>query len=102
MTIEVALLLSFISVSFAVYSGLKNLKKADASEIERRASEQAKVNVKLDNIATDCREIKSDMSSVKKDVQELSERLVVVEQSVKSAHHRIDTVERLKDPEDRK
>ena len=92
MTIEVAILLSFVSVAFAVYSGLKNLKRADASEIESRAAEQAKVNVKLDNIATDCRDIKTDMSSVKTDVQKLSERLVVVEQSVKSAHHRIDDI----------
>lgn len=90
MTIEVTILLSVVSVSFAVYMGLKNLKRADTSDIETRAKDHATVNVKLDNIATDCREIKADMSSVKTDVQKLSERLVVVEQSVKSAHHRID------------
>jgi peptidoglycan hydrolase CwlO-like protein len=90
MSIEITLLISVVSLSFAIYSGLKNMKRADTSDVERRATEQATVNVKLDNIAGDCRDIKQDMSSVKKDVQSLSERLVVVEQSVKSAHHRID------------
>ena len=93
MTIEVTILISVVSVSFAIYTGLKNLKRADTSAIEARAKETATFNVKLDNIATDCREIKADMSSVKRDVQQLSERLVVVEQSVKSAHHRIDGID---------
>ena len=35
-------------------------------------------------------EIKSDMKNVKGEVQELRERLVAVEQSAKSAHHRLD------------
>lgn len=90
MTIEVTLLISFCSLALAIFTGLKGTKRADTSDIERRATEQAKVNVKLDGIADDCRVIKSDMSSVKKDVQNLSERLVIVEQAVKSAHKRID------------
>lgn len=90
MTIEVALLISFCSLLLSAFVGLKGNKRADTSDVERRATEQATVNVKLDNIATDCRDIKSDMGSVKKDMQSLSERVVAVEQSVKSAHHRLD------------
>ena len=37
--------------------------------------------------------IKYDMTAVKKDVQGLTERMIVVEQSTKSAHHRIDGIE---------
>ena len=46
--------------------------------------------VKLENIGDGVSEIKSDMKNVKGEVQELRERLVVVEQSAKSAHHRLD------------
>ncbi len=90
MTIEVMTLITIASVIFGIYSGLKNNKRADTSEIEARAKEQATVNVKLDNIGSDCRDIKQDIGTVKKDVTALSERLIKVEQSVKSAHHRID------------
>lgn len=92
MSIEVTILISVVSVSFAIYSGLKNLKRADTSDIETRAKEQATVNVKLDTIATDCRDIKGEISSVRTDIQDLNTRLIKVEQSVKSAHHRIDEI----------
>jgi len=92
MTIEVMSLITVASVLFGIYSGLKNNKRADTSEIEARAKEQATVNVKLDNIGSDCRDIKQDIGTVKKDVMALSERLVKVEQSVSSAHKRIDEI----------
>lgn len=92
MTIEVALVISIISVTAAVFFGLKNNKRADTSEAEKKAADSATINVKLDTIAGDVRDIKYDMSAVKKDVQGLSERMVVVEQSTKSAHHRIDEI----------
>lgn len=90
MTIEVALIISIVSVTAAVFFGLKNSKRADTSEAEKKAADSATINVKLDTIAGDVRDIKYDMSAVKKDVQGLTERMVVVEQRTKSAHRRID------------
>ena len=90
MTIELALLISIISVSSAVYFGIKKNKRADISEVEEKAVETATINVKLDGIAGDVRDIKYDMTAVKRDVQGLTERMIVVEQSTKSAHKRID------------
>ncbi|MDD2958875.1 MAG: hypothetical protein PHR92_10175 [Lachnospiraceae bacterium] len=92
MTIEIALLVSIVSVAFAVYFGVKNTKRADTSDAEKKATEMATINVKLDTIGGDVRDIKYDISAVKKDVQGLAERMVVVEQSTKSAHHRLDTL----------
>lgn len=94
MTIEVALLISIVSVVCAVFFGLKNSKRADTSDAEKKAVETATINVKLDGIAGDVRDIKYDMTAVKKDVQGLTERMIVVEQSTKSAHHRIDGMEK--------
>lgn len=93
MTIEVTLLISVVSVAFAIYFGTRNTKRADTSEAEKKAVETATINVKLDSIAGDVRDIKYDMTAVKKDVQGLTERMIVVEQSTKSAHHRIDGME---------
>lgn len=93
MTIELALLISVVSVAFSIYFGLKNKNRNDTADTERKAAETAVINVKLDQIGGDVRDIKYDMSAVKKDVQNLTERMVVVEQSTKSAHHRIDGLE---------
>ena len=89
----IALFVTLISVAFAVYFGLKNTKRSDTSDIERKAAETATINVKLDQIGGDVRDIKYDMTAVKRDVQSLTERMITVEQSTKSAHHRIDGLE---------
>jgi outer membrane murein-binding lipoprotein Lpp len=93
MTIEIALLISVISASCALYFGASSKKRGDTTDIERKAAESATINVKLDQIGGDVRDIKYDMTAVKKDVQALTERMITVEQSTKSAHHRIDGIE---------
>ena len=90
MTIEIALLLSIISVASSVYFAIKSSKRNDTSSVEQRVREQTTINVKLDEICSDVKDIKYDISTVKKDVNELDKKISMVEQSVKSAHHRID------------
>ena len=46
--------------------------------------------VKLENINNGVNEIKSDMRNMRNDIQDLRDRLIIVEQSTKSAHHRLD------------
>lgn len=93
MTIELTILISIISVAFAIYFGLKSNRRSDVKEIEERAANNAKVNMKLDTISTTVNDIKYDISATKKEVRELTERVVQIEQSAKSAHHRIDRIE---------
>jgi peptidoglycan hydrolase CwlO-like protein len=89
----IALIVTIISVAFAIYFGLKSAKRNDCTDIEKKAYEQASINVKLDQIGGDVRDIKYDVTGVKKDFQMLTERVVKVEESAKSAHHRIDGIE---------
>lgn len=91
-TQEIAVLISIVSVCFAIYTGLRGNKRADTHDAERKAAETATINIKLDQIGGDVRDIKYDMTAIKKDVQGLTERVVAVEQSAKSAHHRLDTM----------
>lgn len=93
MTIEVALIISVLSVAFSIFFGLKSGKRADSEAIESKARESATVNVKLDEIGKNVQDIKYDISATKREVQQLSDRIIVVEQSVKSAHHRLDGIE---------
>lgn len=92
MTIELATLISVISVACAVISAIRSNKRADTSQIERKAAETAVINTKLDQIGADVRDIKYDVTAVKRDIVDLTERMVVVEQSTKSAHHRLDNI----------
>ncbi len=93
MTIEVALLVSVISVCFSVYFGLKNNKRSDTAEIETRIADNTRVNIKLDEIAKNISEIKEEIRLQKKEVQCLAERMARVEASAKQAHRRLDRLE---------
>ena len=81
-----------MSLAFGIYQGVSNLKRNKASDDKKEASEMTAVIVKLESIGTGVTEIKLDMKNIRADIQELRERLVVVEQSSKQAHHRIDEV----------
>ena len=68
MSIEITLLIAIASLSASIYFGLKNSKRGDRSDIEAKAAETATINVKLDNIGNDVKDIKYDISAVKTDV----------------------------------
>ena len=93
MTVEVALLVSFVSVAFSVYFGLKNSRRTDTKDIEERVKENTLINVKLDNIDQATKDIRADIAEVRSEIQKHNDRLIKVEESVKSAHRRIDTIE---------
>ncbi len=88
------MVISILSVSVSVYFAIHNSKRADNTEIERKARETATIDVKLNEIGNDVKDIKYDITAVKRDVQALSKQVVIVEQSTKSAHKRLDVIER--------
>jgi peptidoglycan hydrolase CwlO-like protein len=90
MTIEIALLVSIVSVAFGVYSGMKNLSRNNRRDTVDETSQMTTVMVKLENIADGIHEIKSDVRGMKSEMNSLRERLTIVEQAVKSAHKRLD------------
>ncbi|MDD3049763.1 MAG: hypothetical protein PHR06_01305 [Candidatus Cloacimonetes bacterium] len=94
MTIELALLLSGISLAFGIYSGISNLKRNQKADDKNEASQLTTVIVKLENIGNGITEIKGEMSNVKNDIKESRERIIKVEESAKQAHKRMDTCEK--------
>ncbi len=93
MTVEVALLFSGISLAFAIYSGITNLKRNKSTDDKNDATEMTTVIVKLENIGTGITEIKAEMNNVKNDIKESRERIIKVEESAKQAHKRLDLFE---------
>ena len=92
MEIEIALLISGVTMAFGIYSGMSSIKRHARKESRKESADMTMVIVKLEGISAGIAEIKTDLNSVKGDIKELRERLIVVEQSVKLAHTRIDEI----------
>lgn len=93
MTIELALAVSIVSVAFSIFFGLKNSKRTDTKDIEERVKENTRINLKLDDIASTVREVKSEIGSLKEEMQNHNDRIIKVEESAKQGHKRLDTLE---------
>ena len=83
MTIEIALLISGVSLAFGIYQGVSNLRRNNKADDKNDATQLTTVIVKLENIGNDVSEIKSDMRNVKEDMKDINVRLVKMEQQVK-------------------
>lgn len=90
MTIEVALLLSVISVSFSIFFGIKNSKKSDEKDIAERIARDTRTDMKLDEISKDVKEVKDTVRSIQNDVKDHEGRITKLEASYKAEHKRLD------------
>lgn len=97
MTLEIstAIIISVLSLGFSVFMGVKSNKRTDTKDIEERVKENTRINMKLDGITNNTAEIKAELSEMRKEINSHDTRLVKIEESVKSAHHRIDGVEKV-------
>lgn len=93
MTVEVALLISLVSVAFSIYQGVSNMKRNRTTDDKRESSELTTVIVKLENIGKDTSEIKTDLKDVKSDVKKNTEQIIRLDESLKSAWKRINQLE---------
>lgn len=93
MQLDVSLLISFLSLCVAGVVMITSIRRDKATDDKKEASETTTLIVKLENISDGVNEIRSDMRNMRSDIQDLRERLIIVEQSTKSAHHRLNTLE---------
>ena len=93
MAATIGIVISLLSLTVAAIVGFTNIRRNKKSDDRRDAAEMTTVIVKLETISTGITEIKSDMRNLQTGMQELRDRLIIVEQSTKSAHHRIDKIE---------
>ena len=83
MTIEVSIAIAGVSLAFAIFQGISNMKRNNRKDAQADASQLTTVIVKLENIGNDIREMKDDLRSVKEDIKDHSARLIKVEERVK-------------------
>ena len=91
--IEVTLVISFISLAFAMYAGINTLIRNRRMEDKKDASELTTVIVKLEGISRDTSEIKNDLKDVKQDVKKHDELIIRIDESLKSAWKAINKIQ---------
>lgn len=93
MATYITILISAISLSFAIYMGLRNNRKADDKDIADKVARDTRIDLKLEEITNYVKEIRDDNTETKRQLADMNRRIIITEQSVKSAHHRIDKIE---------
>lgn len=90
---ELGTILSILSLIVAALVGFTNIKRNQSADNRQATAEMTTVIVKLDMINTSVTEIKADVRNQRTELQELRDKVITVEQAVKSAHSRIDTIQ---------
>lgn len=93
MTTIITIVIAALSLSLSTYVALRNNRKADDKDIADKVARDTRIDLKLEEISNYVREIRDDNTELKRQFSEMNRQLIVVEQSVKSAHHRIDRLE---------
>lgn len=89
-TISIALVCTVAGaiISYATF------QRNRGNDIRADTREEAETRTKLDYISKGVDDIRIDIRTQQRDIQELKERVIKNEASVKSAHKRIDDIER--------
>lgn len=83
----VTIIVSVIALLFSVYVFFSKNSKENASELTT-------VIVKLENIGSGIADIKSDLNNIKKDQRDDHDKLIRLDESLESAWHRINAIEK--------
>ena len=92
MTIEIALLISIVSVAFSIFFGLKNSRKSDEKDIADRIARDTRTDMKLDEISCNVREVKETVKNIQNEIKDHEGRIVKLEASYKAEHKRLDEI----------
>ena len=86
--IQLTQIASVISCLIALIALWRNLRADNNTNV----GQMTEIAIKLENISNNTLEIKNEIKTVKQDIEKLRERVIIVEQSAKSAHKRIDGI----------
>lgn len=95
MEIGIPILCTIIGVVISFATFYIGRKKDVKQETQNDTERIVRIDEKLDTIKHNVDEIRLDNKDFSKTLSQLGERVTIVEQSTKSAHHRIDNLEDL-------
>lgn len=93
MTIELTILISVLSFSFAVYTGVSNMKRNQRAETKSETTSMTTVIVKLENISASIGELKTSTKSFQEEIKDLRERQIRTEEKLDNMGARINSFE---------
>ena len=93
MSVEIALIISILSVFFAIFFGALNMRRNQKADDRREQSDMTTVIVKLESISADTIEIKNDIKSLKEDVRNNRDNIIRIDESLKSAWKQINELQ---------
>lgn len=85
--------IAFLSTLFGLIVGVATFSRNRDKDIKKDAQEDAETRAKLDYISRGVDDIKLDNKQRDRDMLKMSDRITIVEQSVKSLYKRVDTLE---------
>lgn len=93
MPVEIAVLVSIVSLFFGIYTGMATIKREQKLETKKNTSEMTTVIVKLEHIGMGISEIKTELGDINTELKCMRDRLTIAEQSLKSAWKRIEKID---------
>ena len=95
MTIEVSLLMSGISIAFAIFFGISTRSRNVRKDTQEEARNSAAMLVKVENIQTTLIEFRTEMKGHREEMNRVRIVEAQNEASLKSLHKRVDRMEEL-------
>lgn len=86
----ITIVISFCALLFSIYMGVRGNKKTDTQEITARVERDTKVEMTLNEIRDDVKEVKETVKSIQNDVKDHEGRIAKLEASYKAEHKRLD------------
>ena len=86
----VPIIVSVIALCFSIYMGMRGNKRTDSKDIEERVARETKLDMKLDEIGNDVKEVKETVRTIQGDVKNHEGRIVKLEASYARLHERVD------------
>ena len=93
MTVEIMSVVTIISVVCAVYFGTVNVRRNKTQDDKGDATMLTTISVNQDTMQKSLDDIRFDVKGIRAESQSLGLKVAALEQSCKSAHHRIDQIE---------
>jgi predicted nuclease with TOPRIM domain len=94
MTIEITILISVLSVSAAIFFGIKSQKRADVNDIEERTRQNTEVKVKLDEALVLLKSMQDELKSLIDRVTADEKKTDMLAVKVDSIEKRLDKLEK--------
>lgn len=86
----VPIIVSVLALCFSVYMSMKGNKRTDSKDIEERVVRETKLDMKLNEIGNDVKEVKETVRTIQNDVKDHEGRIVKLEASYSRLHERVD------------